>query len=126
MNDGRTFCDPMWSLPNANVACIQLGYSGANSAYWNNSHFGVSESLPGGKPIERKYNCTGTEGSLKECFLLNVDSEKTCEKQKAVSVTCKYKALLFLFIIAHNSSCRQNFDIGARRLKFITGHYAFK
>ena len=89
LHDGITFCDPMWSSKDADVACIQLGYLGANAGQWNNSYFGNIESLPGVRTVEKRYNCSGTEGSLKNCPLAT-GSDKTCEKQNTISVTCMY------------------------------------
>ncbi|XP_028402504.1 receptor-type tyrosine-protein phosphatase F-like [Dendronephthya gigantea] len=81
---GATFCDSKWSFNDANVACVQLGYIGADARHWNNSYFGESDS----SSFEKTHNCLGTEGSLMECPRI-IDSKKTCEKQNAVSVTCQ-------------------------------------
>lgn len=89
MLDGATFCDPIWSRNDAQVSCIQLGYLGIDTERWNNSYVGNSEDFPPGKLLEKRYNCSGTEGSLKDCPQ-TVDNKKTCGRQKSVSVTCKY------------------------------------
>ena len=84
VDGGTAFCDPTWSSEDANVACIQLGYLGINIGQWNNS----VGSLPGEKAVVKRYNCTGTEGSLKDCPRASGDEEE-CEKQNAASLTCE-------------------------------------
>lgn len=78
----------MWSIDDAQVACVQLGYPAIDIVHWNNSYLGNIASLNEGKPVERRYNCSGTEGSLKDCSQI-IDSEKTCHKRDAISVTCR-------------------------------------
>jgi hypothetical protein len=77
----------MWSIKSAAVACLQLGYPGINVGHWNNSYFGNSESLPEGITVEKRYNCSGSEGSLKYCPQAT-GREITCEKRNAISVMC--------------------------------------
>ena len=84
LDDGTAFCDPMWSREDATVACIQLGYLGVNIGQWNNS----IGSLRGKKAVVKRHNCTGTEGSLKDCPSAN-GAKETCEKQNAISLTCQ-------------------------------------
>ncbi|CAB4039940.1 neurotrypsin, partial [Paramuricea clavata] len=87
-HDGATFCDPMWSSKDATVSCIQLGYPGVNVEQWNSSYFGNIGSSSGGRTVERRYKCAGTEGSLQLCPQA-IGSDTTCEKQNAIGVTCQ-------------------------------------
>ena len=88
LDDGTTFCDSKWSSKNADVACIQLGYPGINVDRWNDSYFGNIGSLPEGITVKKRYNCSGAEGSLKDCPRANGANE-ACTKQNAISLTCK-------------------------------------
>ena len=84
LDDGTAFCDPMWSREDTTVACIQLGYPGINIGQWNNS----IGSLRGKRAVVKRYNCTGTEGSLKDCPRA-IGAKETCEKHNAISLTCE-------------------------------------
>ena len=91
MYDSQTFCDPLWSVKDANVACIQLGYTGVSHGQLKNSYYGNIASLPEGKT--RKYNCSGKEGSLTNCPQ-TTDIKSKCEKRNAVSLACTYHFIL--------------------------------
>lgn len=57
-----TVCDDTWDMKDANVACRQLGYSGATAAP-TSATYGA-----GSGPILRDHvNCIGTEASLLSC-----------------------------------------------------------
>ena len=57
-----TICDDTWDINDANVACRQLGFTGASSASTRAAHG------RGSGPIWRDHmNCVGSESSLFEC-----------------------------------------------------------
>ena len=74
-------------MNDANVACIQLGYLGVDEAHRNNSY---PASQNEGDAVERRYNCSGTEGSLSDCPQIIVDGKNTCRKGNDISVTCRF------------------------------------
>ena len=82
-------------MNDANVACIQLGYPGVDESHWNNSYSGNIASLNEGDTVERRYNCSGTEGSLNACPQMT-NGENTCLKGNAISVTCRLHLFLTL------------------------------
>ena len=82
-------------MNDANVACIQLGYPGVDESHWNNSYLGNIASINEGKTVERRYNCSGTEGSLNDCPQIIIDGKNICRKGNDISVTC---GLIYYFL----------------------------
>ena len=62
MVNGRPVCDDDWGLVDADVACKQLGYSGAET-FTKESRYGPTSSVFAMDQV----NCDGTEERLQDC-----------------------------------------------------------
>ena len=77
-----TVCDDTWDMNDANVACRELGYSGATSAP-TGAAYG-----PGSGPILRDHiNCQGSEASLLNCPVDQIGPGH-CNHNEDSSVVC--------------------------------------
>ena len=77
-----TVCDDTWDMNDANVACRELGYSGATSAS------GSAAYGQGSGPILRHHtNCQGSEASLLNCPF-DQSTPDHCHHGEDSSVVC--------------------------------------
>ena len=79
-----TICDDGWSIEDANVICLQLGYPSASAAH-RNAHFGAGSGLIFLSDVA----CNGTESSIDLCDH-NGWLNNNCNHNMDVGVTCNF------------------------------------
>ena len=53
--NGHPFCDPKWSIKNADTACQQLGYPETSAKDWRGRSIGVRNNSVGDVPEVRSF-----------------------------------------------------------------------
>lgn len=81
MGEWRSVCDDGFDLADANVACRQLGYDGAES-------FAIAVSGTNDRFWLDDLACTGRESSLDQCPSSGWGNEN-CARSESVSVICR-------------------------------------
>ena len=77
-----TVCGNGWDLDDAQVVCIELGFGGAIAAR-HNAYYGEGSGQIGLNDV----NCTGTEGTIKNC-LHSGWGIKDCTHSEDAGVRC--------------------------------------
>ncbi|XP_071551762.1 uncharacterized protein [Panulirus ornatus] len=76
-------CDDMWSVPEGDVVCQQLGFSLGSKEVFPSSQFGSGS----GQYIMDDLNCDGNEASLADCDFAGW-GEHDCQPSEAAGVRC--------------------------------------
>lgn len=77
----KTLCDEHWGMPNARVACRQVGCgSPINTSYWNHTGHKTGQ-------IWLRVDCLGQEGSLEDCLQRRPGLDN-CSRTREAAVTC--------------------------------------
>ena len=85
-----TVCDDNWDINDARVACRQLGFPSAETA-WSEAHFGSGS----GQIFLDDVMCDGSENSLAEC-LHSAFGVHNCGHHEDAGVTCSMSGELKL------------------------------
>lgn len=83
--DGQwgTVCNNLWTLREANVVCMQLGYVGADNVFYDGNKFGEGV----GDILLNLVQCEGTEQDLLDCPQ-GVTDGPPCDHSEDVGVEC--------------------------------------
>lgn len=107
----KTLCDEHWGMPNAGVACRQMGCgSPINTSYWNHAGHKTGQ-------IWLRVDCSGQEGSLKDCLQTRPGLDN-CSYTREVAVTCSGES----GDTRKDSNQWNIFDINPVCWKLILGH----
>lgn len=79
-----TVCDDYWDINDANVACRELGFSGATLAQGSATY---GQGI--GAILRHQINCKGTEASMVNCPFKQ-HSQGYCHHSEDSSVVCHY------------------------------------